>query len=193
MGDAWSVTEVELIVADYLDMLEAELAGEQYSKTAHRRRLIGKLNHRTEGSIERKHQNISAVLREAGVPFVDGYKPLGNYQKNILPEVVHQQLASRPTLRAACERSAEQFAEVPSVEEILAMLVPTPESPVRDRSESLYERPIERPLRTYDYLQREAANASLGAAGEQLVLRFEKARLITAVLYLTLPSYPLFF
>ena len=45
------------------------------------------LDRRTKGSIERKHQNISAVLHEVGCPFIGGYKPLGNYQA-LLKEVV---------------------------------------------------------------------------------------------------------
>ena len=36
---------------------------------------------RTDPSIEFKHSNISAVLVERGQPYIDGYKPRGNYQR----------------------------------------------------------------------------------------------------------------
>jgi hypothetical protein len=43
-------------------MLRSELAGEDYSKTAHRRTLTPQLNGRSDGSIEFKHANIIAVM-----------------------------------------------------------------------------------------------------------------------------------
>ena len=58
----WSEQEVGLIVADYFTMLEKELLGKPYSKTEHRRSLAPKLGGRSDGSIEFKHANISAVL-----------------------------------------------------------------------------------------------------------------------------------
>jgi len=39
-SDPWSNIEVRLIVADYFNMLTAELKGEAYSKTEHRRALL---------------------------------------------------------------------------------------------------------------------------------------------------------
>lgn len=62
MAEDWSRDEVEAIVGDYFAMLRAELAGEVYSKTAHRRALAPLLSGRSDGSIEFKHANISAVL-----------------------------------------------------------------------------------------------------------------------------------
>ena len=39
----WSRVEVEAIVADYLQMLTLELAGQSYNKTTHRENLKQKL------------------------------------------------------------------------------------------------------------------------------------------------------
>ena len=58
----WIQAELQAIVADYFAMLENELAGRPYSKTEHREALR-EIAKRSAGSIERKHQNISAVLR----------------------------------------------------------------------------------------------------------------------------------
>jgi hypothetical protein len=67
---AWS--QAEVVVTDYLTMLAKELRGETYNKSAHRRAFAKVLNRRNDGSIERKHQNISAVLIELGWPFISG-------------------------------------------------------------------------------------------------------------------------
>ncbi len=56
----WSDIEVELIIEDYFQMLQKELTGQEYNKTEHRNRLIKLLNNRSDGSVEFKHQNISA-------------------------------------------------------------------------------------------------------------------------------------
>ena len=83
----WSRNEVEHTVKDYFDMFEAEQRGEPYNKTEHRRNLRQHLNGRTEAAIELKHQNISAVLANKGLPYINGYKPRGNYQA-LLAEIV---------------------------------------------------------------------------------------------------------
>src|SRR5262249_34985957 len=79
-GKDWSQNEVRLIVADYFDMLEGELLGKPYKKSEHRKALAPQLSGRSKGSIEFKHQNISAVLVERGLPYIEGYNPRGNYQ-----------------------------------------------------------------------------------------------------------------
>ena len=84
MANDWSQQEVQAIVADYFDMLIAELQGRPFSKTDHRRTLLPQLNGRSEGSIEYKYQNISAVLHQKGFRYVDGYKPHGNYQRSVV-------------------------------------------------------------------------------------------------------------
>jgi hypothetical protein len=68
-----------------------ELSGQSYNKSAHRKLLLQKLNGRTDSAIEKKHQNISAILIEYGVPYISGYKPLGNYQA-LLSDVVEERL-----------------------------------------------------------------------------------------------------
>jgi hypothetical protein len=42
---------------------------------------------RSEGSIERKLQNISAVLDLLGVQWINGYKPLAHYQDALVSAV----------------------------------------------------------------------------------------------------------
>ena len=97
MPDDWTRGEVEAIVADYFSMVQSELAGQNYSKTAHRTALAPELNGRSKGSIEFKHGNISAVLAKRRLRSIRGYKPRGNFQE-LLQEAVLEYLAARPDL-----------------------------------------------------------------------------------------------
>src|SRR5215831_6250572 len=95
-NEAWSRDEVELTVADYFAMLRAELSRQSVNKAEHNRRLQQRLNGRSKGAIEFKHANISAILLSLGdLPYIDGYKPRGNYQQ-LLEQVVLERLTIEP-------------------------------------------------------------------------------------------------
>jgi hypothetical protein len=89
-GRDWTPAELEIVVEDYLSMLRMEQAGIPFSKTEHRLALRRRLPARSEGSIEFKHANISAALRDLGMTFIDGYKPRGNYQQALIAELRRQ-------------------------------------------------------------------------------------------------------
>jgi hypothetical protein len=176
MSDTWSREEVEAAVADYFVMLGNDLRGEPYNKAEHNRRLQNLLSGRTRGSVERKHQNISAVLIELGYPYIDGYKPLGNYQE-LLGRVVQERLsAATGQQEVVASAVAADIEGMPAITDGLSIVVPPP---VRDRDPArLHDQPavrVARPQR--NYLEAEARNRSLGRAGEELVLRFEHERL----------------
>lgn len=173
MSDSWSDIEVELIVADYFSMLEKELGGIQINKTEHRKQILPLLKDRSEGSIEFKHQNISAVLVELRQPFIKGYKPRFNYQK-ILAEKVVNYLQSNLSF----EKNFELFAEVvPSEKKNIIFdnfLGDAPEKQqIASEKELTYRRPIK-----INYLEREQNNRNLGMMGEEIVINYEKWRLI---------------
>jgi len=67
-------------------MLTLERASAAYSKAQNRRDLMT-IVHRSEGSIERKLQNISAVLDMLGTQWINGYKPLAHYQDALVAAV----------------------------------------------------------------------------------------------------------
>ncbi len=71
----WTDAENDIIVADYFAMLAADLGGHSYSKSEHNRRLQTQIA-RGHGSIEYKHQNISAVLKGFGKSWIPSYKPV---------------------------------------------------------------------------------------------------------------------
>lgn len=179
MAEDWSRFEVEATVADYFDMLEREVRGQDYNKSAHRRQLAAPLNNRTDGAIERKHQNISAVLIELGFVYIAGYKPLRNYQQ-LLFDVVTDRLAQSQQLAEVVRQQVSAPAAVPTVDDILASLV-APPAPDPDRAKyPVLARERRRPRQGIDYVALEANNRSLGVAGEEFVVRFEIARLINA-------------
>jgi len=178
MSEDWYPDENRALIADYLSMLASELRSEDYNKTAHRRALSPLLRGRSDGSIERKHQNVSAVLIDLGHPFISGYKPLPNYQA-LLFDMVADQIASNADLTLTVRAAVEAPAAVPSVNDLLSRLEGPPE-PVEPTSyrEIRERQPTARPI--VNWLEIESRNTSLGRAGEEFVLRFERARLLVA-------------
>lgn len=169
----WTRFEVEAIVVDYLKMLSLELAGQSFSKTAHRKALQQKLNGRSDGSIEFKHCNISAVMIDLGFPNIRGYQPRFNYQ-SLLREIVEAQVARQTSLDSLALAAVEQPAVSPEVMDFSNVIADAPArrhiaadaAPYRDYA------PVKR-----DYIAREARNTTLGLAGEEFVVRFEHWRL----------------
>jgi hypothetical protein len=177
-GAAWTRREVELVVSVYLHMLRMQLMGQTPNKAEHNRQLQSMLPARSKASIEYKHCNISAVLVELGVPPLIGYKPLFNYQQLLIP-VVSEAIAKDSRLDEAALRQVETPAEAPLLDSFERFVVTPPEGQrlsTYDRTEQVRDRP----LVVRDYLQREARNRSLGAAGEDLVMKYEAQRLHAA-------------
>jgi len=170
----WSREEAEAIVADYLQMLTLELAGQNYSKTAHRRKLQEKLQDRSDASIEFKHGNISAAMIDLGFPYIRGYKPRSNYQI-LLATVAADQVRGKTTLDKVALAAVEQPALVPALTDFAKVKsdAPQKQNRVAEVSNPLLFKPIKR-----DYLEREARNISLGLAGEEFIVQFEHWRLI---------------
>lgn len=175
MSQNWSRKEAEAIVQDYLDMLCAELRRQRYNKAERRRRLRKGLNGRSDGSVERKHQNISAVLVALGLPFVSGYKPLGNYQQ-LLAQVVEEQLTSEVVgLIEADVTAGEEYRRHDLENALVSPPEPAPMAIGSPQNESATTSPGR-----VDYLKMEADNASLGDAGEMFVIEYERDRLRSA-------------
>jgi hypothetical protein len=169
----WNLEEVQIIVADYFAMLSQELANKPYSKAAHRTALMPLLNNRSAGSIEFKHQNISAVLVQMGLPFIKGYKPRYNYQQLLVRSVTQHIGGNQRFL----EKEFEKFSDKPVEKKAI---------PVVDFHQFLTEEvivsrvkddaPLYRPIKI-NYLEKEQHNRSLGIAGEELIIEYEKWRL----------------
>lgn len=178
----WSRNEVEVIVADYFAMLRSELLGEPVNKAERNRAVQRALNGRSKGSIEFKHANISAVLLNLGdLPYIDGYKPRGNYQQ-LLEQVVLERLELEPDF-------FERLANAPVVcpqslaptdyTNVNSLIEPAPE-PFGESGIHLSNNRIgvgSRGARKLDFAKVDAQNRHLGRLGEEWALEFERRRL----------------
>jgi Domain of unknown function (DUF3883) len=168
-GRNWNAEEVDLIVADYFEMLRLERQGQSYNKAEHNRKLQQSTG-RTPGSIEMKHQNISAVLGLIGVPAIDGYKPLANFQQSLL-DAIERYLAIHGVPQIDLP-SILSFQESPSL-----FIEPPPNVGMAPK---LGRADISSLLRKFDPASRDARNRDLGLRGEEFALENERSTLWNA-------------
>lgn len=169
-GEAWSDEENDAIVADYFAMLRQDLRGQTFNKAEHNRSLQD-LTGRGRSSIEYKHRNISAVMKSIGETWIAGYIPAFKFQAS-LQDAILRWLNNNPNW------SSDQEAErAPSGFQDGAIL--HYEAPPTQRNSPPPEeldltiamaRKIDRPAL-------DERNRALGRAGEECVLRSEKALL----------------
>jgi hypothetical protein len=165
-GTDWQDDEIDAIVADYFEMLVADLAGRPYVKSRHSEVLIAKLG-RTRGSVEYKHENISAVLNELGMPWIPGYKPRSNYQNAIL-DALDRYLTQHPAILEPAPTS-------PTATTPLSTVFVDP--PVRTAADEPIPDRLRYLVRKFDPVERDLRNRSLGKAGESFVVDLERRQL----------------
>jgi hypothetical protein len=164
VGKPWRDDELDEIIADYFVMLAADLAGRPYVKSRHSKALMEKIR-RTHRSVEFKHQNISAVLDELGLPWIPGYIPKRNYQ-NAIFDALDRYLTQHPGVmeagptRQIVTSESDVFVEPPKS---------TQRTPAPER--------LRRLVRKFDPVERDHRNRSLGRAGEEFVFELERQRL----------------
>ena len=166
------MAEIDLIVADYFAMLSEEIGGDDYNKAAHNRGLQAKID-RSRGSIEFKHQNISAVLLGLGQPWIEGYKPAANFQNALVDGVLRWLNAREDWLAPDLARSAASSA--PVFEDRPLWIGPPPS--LRNEPPPVDAEFMAAIGRKYDVAQRDERNRALGKAGEELVLNSERLTL----------------
>jgi hypothetical protein len=121
---------------------------------------------REPGSIERKHQNISAVLERLGIPFIRGYKPLAHFQ-NALLNAVERYLTSKGQPIFEFTSTTPNFvAETPDL-----WIGPAPQVDPKEPSEPERLRQL---IQKFDPAERDARNRSLGRMGEEMVFLHEQ-------------------
>jgi len=169
IGTPWRDDELDAIVADYFEMLLADLAGEPYVKSRHSAALMAQIG-RTHRSVEFKHQNISAVLDELGLPWIPGYMPKRNYQNAIFP-AIDRYLTQNPAI-------LEVTPAVPTETVTQSAIFVDP--PVLIPHEERIPAGLQRLVRKFDPVERDHRNRSLGTAGEEFVVEVERARLFDA-------------
>lgn len=173
IGEDWSYDEVRFTVDAYFEMLILESSQSSFKKSDFNLRLRDKFKVRTKGSIELKFQNISAVLHNLELPYIDGYKPRGNSQL-LLRKVVQEYILKYPSTIGKIIDSFEEFTPA-KLQTFKAVLVDPP--PLEQVLRSQLVSANLRLPRKIDYAARDQLNRNLGRAGEQWVLDFEQQRL----------------
>jgi hypothetical protein len=170
VGQDWTQKEVETTVQDYFEMLRLESAGAVYNKSEHNEHLRGMLPTRSKSSIELKHQNISAVLDQLGLPYIRGYKPRSNLQ-DLLRRIVLEYVEKN---QQALTHVMENFDELstPGDQRFLGALVERP----KVEAVTIPVKRLRLP-RKLDYAVREELNRKLGYSGESWSVAFESNRL----------------
>jgi hypothetical protein len=165
----WSDAENDMIVADYLSMLAADIAKEPFSKSEHRSRLSELLPARNHKAIEFKHLNISAVMLGLGQPMLTGYVPAANFQLSLVDAVLRQ-LDAQPHWHQISKNAPQSVSDVPGL-----WIGPAPHR--RNEPPPINPELLARVAQKYDVAARDERNRELGRAGEELVLEHEKRRL----------------
>lgn len=174
MSEDWTDSENDLIVADYFAMLTDELASRPYSKAEHNRNLQGLLPLRSRGSIEFKHQNISAVLLGLGQPWIIGYKPASRFQLSLIDAVLRW-TEVRPEWIVPSLRQ-DRIGQMSAVREDSTLWI-GPAPTFANEPPPVDPEFMAAVARKYDVAERDERNRSLGKAGEERVVRHEKLAL----------------
>ncbi|UDL92232.1 DUF3883 domain-containing protein [Mesorhizobium sp. PAMC28654] len=166
-GSDWNDREIDLIVADYFDMRSLELAGHPFVK-AQRNAALQELTGRSRGSIEFKHQNISAVLYRLGMQWIAGYKPMANFQ-HALVDGVERHIARNPALF----ENPVSSASAPGLQEPHTLFFEAPPVAAFEAVPAA----LERIVRKFDPALRDARNRQLGKSGEERIFLAEQSGL----------------
>jgi hypothetical protein len=169
IGTIWQDDELDIIVADYFAMLADDLSGQPYVKSRHSAALMAQIG-RTHRSVEFKHQNISAVMDELGMPWIPGYKPKRNYQ-NAIFDAIDRYLTLHPAV-------LEPVSILPPRPPLpVEVFVPPPTLSVPAK---LVPERLRRLVQKFDPVERDHRNRALGKAGEAFVVDVERRQLTEA-------------
>ena len=168
-GKPWNDDELDAIIADYFAMLDADLGDRVYVKSRHSAALMARIG-RSHRSVEFKHQNISAVLEELGLPWIPGYIPKSNYQ-NAIFDAIDRFLTRNPAILEFAPTSSSA-ATIP--EEIFV------DPPSRVFTDETLPKKLRRLVKKYDPVERDRRNSALGKAGEAFVVDIERKQLTQA-------------
>ena len=171
-GEPWSKKEIDLIIADYFEMLGLELKKQPFVK-AERNAALRQFIQRNRSAVEKKHQNISAVLNQLGMPWIRGYKPAKNYQKALLEGILHHIQKTQLVLNPI-----DTWLQNLPADLTLAYDDAPPQARYQDAG---WESPkFRQPAHTAHHAMSDESRRNVGTWGEQLVLESERAILFNA-------------
>ncbi|WP_082388676.1 DUF3883 domain-containing protein [Cobetia sp. UCD-24C] len=177
MNRVWDDYEIEATVSTYRNMLLDEVRNTPYTKKTLNTYLAELLNNRTGSAIDKKHQNISAVLCKHGLPYIKGYQPLFNHQLKIENYVNRIIVQDEEINIALLEATRASIPHAPHLRGLNVEVAP-PDTKEHNLRGSTPQYSIT--SNKVDYLAREQLNSDLGLAGEQFIVKYEKLKLESA-------------
>ena len=153
-----------------MELLTLQFRGQAYRKVDFTRRVAGSTG-RSTSAVEYKFRNVSAALQRLDLPWIPGLTPAANLQKSLLEETVRQ--FHGRTL----ERDARDFvlSEPPTPRAGFTVDTIMPPELVDFSTAAPHRHGLK-----LDYLRLEAANRQLGLRGEEVVMGYERQRLVRA-------------
>ena len=121
---------------------------------------------RTEKAVEKKLQNVTAVLMGMGELWIEGYKPQVNFQNSLVPVVRHHLETKRESLVKAVVKRQSDFPVPPHEIEV------NPPLPGKWTQKKLVK--VHGVSRQFDVAARDKYNRELGLEGEWRVFKREK-------------------
>lgn len=167
-GTEWTPTEIDMVISEYFNMLKYELGNSSYVK-AHHNEVVRVATGRSKGSVEYKFQNISAVLQLLGMPWIDGYKPMANFQRALLIGIETYLSQTQDIFSIFSPKEALEFSEPGT------LFLESP--PLLAQGDVAQGDELDRLARKFDPAARDERNRNLGKRGEELVLQFERFNL----------------
>lgn len=175
----WTPEQNEGLVKAYLTAWEIELGGGHFGVSGflgEARAQVGSA--RNDNALRRKAHNVSAVLQEAELPHYFRFKPQANRQRTLDAAVfsVLEHPAFAEVIHLAAERPPTRQPGDPVPSSRSMEEVDPPKTPLQGegqlRQTSWVRRAVQRDFTAY-----EAANRSLGLAGEKLAVEHYKRTL----------------
>lgn len=182
-ADSWKAAEARLVVKSYFQVLAAKLRGEETNTKKLKEGLMALLN-KSEKAVRFKLRHISSILVNSDEPYLDSFKPLPRANIDLvdwnetegLKRLLQEFLVRDEFVAAMASSAISTFISKATTD--LKRFV-EPETPPES---DCYDNPAQ-PTKTLrvavriNYAEREAANRTLGSAGEEWVVHYERQRL----------------
>ena len=174
---SWSDEENDLIVADYFEMLALDLVGVSFNKAERNRNLQILLSGRSRGSVEFKHQNISAVMIGLGQPRIVGYPPASSFQSSLIDAVLRQLDVKPSWVAPQLKSNSDHKTEAKNVFREPTSLWIGPPPTFQNEPPPVEPKFMAMIAGKYDVAARDERNRALGDAGEEVILEYETQNL----------------
>lgn len=175
-GRDWTEYEYRLIVATYMEQLQRQMRNEAPDLREAYEFLTVRMPNRSQGAIRMALQNLSGFVLEEGYDAVEGLSPLSNYNHTFVPRLANQWLSENAAQQQAAEESLGLPTERGSTPPDILQIEQNPPTQTEGSQNGRRAGSVGASLGH----RSQEENSVLGRRGEELVIEFERARLIEA-------------